>query len=84
MKTCLGICNRKKRFTSREEAEETARGAPFKLRAYRCELCRQFHLTSRTKGKKTPRHEIEGGSRTQKTTLNLSASICDFASLRSE
>ncbi len=58
MKTRIGICRRKKRFATREQAEAAAREAPIKLRAYACELCRQFHLTSRTKGMKTPRHEI--------------------------
>lgn len=59
MKTRPGICNRKRRFATREEAEAVAAGAPFRLRAYRCELCRQFHLTSRTKGMQTPRFERE-------------------------
>ncbi|MEP0189825.1 MAG: hypothetical protein ABJP70_00865 [Erythrobacter sp.] len=54
MKTRPGICNRKKRFASREEAEQVAAKANITLRAYRCELCRQFHLTSRTKGMKVP------------------------------
>ncbi len=58
MKTRPGICRRKKRYSSREQAEAAARRAPFKLRAYRCELCRNFHLTSRTKGMKVPRHEL--------------------------
>ena len=58
MKTRPGICNRKRRYASREDAELAARKAPFTLRAYRCALCRQFHLTKRTKGMKTPRHEI--------------------------
>ena len=62
MKTRPGICNRKKRYVTRESAEEAAARAPFKLRAYRCELCRQFHLTSRTKGMKTPQHELKGRS----------------------
>jgi|TARA_R100000049_G_C1942690_1_gene87114 hypothetical protein len=58
MKTRPGICNRKKRFANREDAERVAQAAPFTLRAYRCELCRQFHLTSRTKGMQIPRHEL--------------------------
>lgn len=57
--TTPSVCNRKKRYASREEAEAAAAMAPFKLRAYRCGLCRQYHLTSRTKGMKTPRHELE-------------------------
>ena len=59
MKTRPGICQRKKRFATREEAERVAAKAPFKLRAYRCELCRDFHLTGRTKGMKTPSFELD-------------------------
>ncbi|GAB5350121.1 hypothetical protein [Alteriqipengyuania sp. 357] len=59
MRTRPRICNRKQRYATREAAELAARDAPFKLRAYRCELCRRFHLTSRTKGMKTPRHELD-------------------------
>ncbi len=58
MKTRPGICNRKKSFATRDEAERVAARAPFKLRAYRCDLCRKYHLTSRTKGMKTPRYEL--------------------------
>jgi len=54
-----GICNRKKRFATRGAAEDVAARAPFTLRAYRCGLCRQYHLTSRTKGMKVPAHELE-------------------------
>ena len=57
MKTRPGICTRKKTFATREDAESVAANAPFKLRAYKCALCRKYHLTSRTKGMKTPRHE---------------------------
>ena len=60
MKTRPGICNRKKTYSTREEAEAVAAKAPFTLRAYKCELCRKFHLTSRTKGMKSPRHELSG------------------------
>ena len=59
MKTRPGICQRKKRFATREDAERVAAKAPFKLRAYRCELCRDFHLTGRTKGMKTPSFELD-------------------------
>ncbi|UYV16809.1 hypothetical protein [Porphyrobacter sp. ULC335] len=55
MKTRPGICNRKRRFASREEAEAVAVQADVTLRAYKCALCRQFHLTSRTKGLRVPR-----------------------------
>jgi hypothetical protein len=61
VKTRPGICQRKRRFANREEAEAVAARAPFKLRAYKCALCKQFHLTSRTKGMQTPRHELERG-----------------------
>jgi len=60
MKTRPGICNRKKRFASRDEAERVAARADVTLRAYKCELCKQFHLTSRTKGMRVPRHEYAG------------------------
>lgn len=52
MRTRASICARKRRFDS--EAEALA-AAPDVLRAYRCDRCRQFHLTSRTKGKRVPR-----------------------------
>jgi hypothetical protein len=55
VKTRPGICNRKRRFALREEAEAVAFGADIPLRAYKCALCRQFHLTSRTKGLRMPR-----------------------------
>ncbi len=58
MKTKLSICRKKTRFASAHEAEAAAEAAPFKLRAYRCELCRKYHLTSRTKGMKTPHAEL--------------------------
>jgi hypothetical protein len=55
MKTRPGICQRKRRFASREEAEQVALRAGVTLRAYKCALCGQFHLTSRTKGLRLPR-----------------------------
>ncbi|WP_298307954.1 hypothetical protein [uncultured Erythrobacter sp.] len=60
MKTTPRICTRKKRFATREAAEEVAARADVTLRAYKCELCHQYHLTSRTKGMKTPVHELAG------------------------
>jgi len=59
VRTRPGICRRKARYASEEEALRVAEKAPFPLRPYRCELCRQFHLTSRTKGMRLPRFEIE-------------------------
>ncbi|RNJ62473.1 MAG: hypothetical protein EDM03_13605 [Porphyrobacter sp. IPPAS B-1204] len=55
MKTRPGICQRKRRYASREEAEQVAVRADVTLRAYKCALCGQFHLTSRTKGLRVPR-----------------------------
>ena len=54
MRTRLSICRRKARFASEQDAILTARNAGLPLRPYRCDRCRQFHLTSRTKGKRTP------------------------------
>jgi len=55
MRTRPGICQRKHRYASREEADAVAGRADVTLRAYKCALCRQFHLTSRTKGLRPPR-----------------------------
>ena len=59
MRTSPSVCNRKKTFATREAAARVAAKAPFKLRAYKCELCGKYHLTGRTKGMKTPRWELE-------------------------
>lgn len=59
MRTRPGICHRKKRFASEEDALRVAAKAPFPLRPYRCELCRNWHLTSRTKGLRVPAFERE-------------------------
>ncbi len=58
MKTTPGICQRKRRYETREEAEAVAMQAGVTLRAYKCALCRKFHLTSRTKGLRVPRPPI--------------------------
>ena len=50
MRTRPGICNRKQRYASEGEAVAVALRASVTLRPYRCALCRQWHLTSRTKG----------------------------------
>ena len=55
MRTRLSICARKVRYRSEADALAAARTANFPLRAYVCDRCRQFHLTSRTKGKRVPR-----------------------------
>ncbi len=43
---------RKKRFASLDEATAAAHHSGLMLLPYRCDRCRQFHLTSRTKGKR--------------------------------
>lgn len=53
MRTRLSVCARKRRFASAEEAR--AAGAGSALHPYACDRCRQFHLTSRTKGRRVPR-----------------------------
>lgn len=57
MKTRLGICAKKARFASRQDALALAATANVPLRAYRCDRCRHVHLTSRTRGKRVPRPE---------------------------
>jgi hypothetical protein len=54
LKTRPGICARKRRFRSEDEAMQVARDAAVTLRVYRCALCREWHLTSRTKGMRRP------------------------------
>ena len=55
MRTRLSICVRKARYASQQEASDVAERASIVLRPYRCDRCRQFHLTSRTKGKRVAR-----------------------------
>jgi hypothetical protein len=55
VKTRPGVCQKKRRYASRDEAEQVALRAQVTLRAYKCGLCHQFHLTSRTKGLRLPR-----------------------------
>ena len=55
MRTRLSICARKVRYPSAMDALEAAQSAGLALRPYRCDRCGQFHLTSRTKGKRVPR-----------------------------
>ena len=62
MKTRLSVCNRKIRYASGRDADLAAAGATIVLRAYRCDRCRRFHLTSRTKGKRVPRPLADAGS----------------------
>lgn len=57
MRTTLGICRRKRRFLEEIDALRAAERADIALRPYRCELCRCYHLTSRTKGMRVPAFE---------------------------
>lgn len=53
--TRLSICARKVHHASAAAALAVARNANVPLRPYRCDRCGQYHLTSRTKGKRVPR-----------------------------
>ena len=55
MQTSPGICQRKRRYETREDADAVALSADVTLRTYKCALCHKFHLTSRTKGLRVPR-----------------------------
>jgi hypothetical protein len=55
MRTRASICARKVRYATCDEAMGAARASGMVLRAYRCERCGRFHLTSRTKGKWVPK-----------------------------
>ena len=54
MRTRLSICQRKARYPSAAEALAFARGNGLVLRAYKCDRCFQWHLTSKTKGRRVP------------------------------
>jgi hypothetical protein len=60
VKTRPGICQRKRRYATREEADAVALSADVTLRTYKCALCHKFHLTSRTKGLRVPRAVQDG------------------------
>ena len=55
MRTRLSICVKKARYVSEQDALLAAQGCGLPLSPYRCDRCGQFHLTSRTKGKRVPR-----------------------------
>ena len=57
MRTRLSICVRKAHYATEQDALIAARQAAIVLRIYRCDRCRQFHLTGRTKGKRVLRPE---------------------------
>jgi hypothetical protein len=54
MRTRASVCTRKARFAAEADALAAARQSGLDLRPYRCDRCRQYHLTSRTKGKRRP------------------------------
>ena len=55
MRTRLSVCRKKARFASEQDALLAAERTELTLRPYRCDRCRLFHLTSRTKGKRIKR-----------------------------
>ena len=55
VRTKLSICLKKLRFASEADAMQAAVSSGLTLRPYRCDRCRRFHLTSRTKGKRIKR-----------------------------
>ena len=55
VRTRLNVCIKKLSFQSEGEAIAFAGHSGRDLRPYRCDRCRLFHLTSRTKGKRIPR-----------------------------
>jgi hypothetical protein len=54
MRTRQSICAKKARYASEQEALVAVRRSGLLLLPYRCDRCGTFHLTSRTKGKRTP------------------------------
>ena len=58
MRTRLSICQKKARFQSARDALLIAERSTVPLRPYRCDRCRKFHLTSRTKGKRVARPTV--------------------------
>jgi hypothetical protein len=51
-RTRQSICVKKARFASEQDALAAAQRSGLLLLPYRCDRCRNFHLTSRTKGKR--------------------------------
>jgi hypothetical protein len=52
LRTRLSICAKKARYATEAEAVAAIAAATITLRHYACDRCGQFHLTSRTKGKR--------------------------------
>ena len=55
MRTRLSICERKARYPDAAAAMAFAAEVGLALRPYRCDRCWQYHLTSRTKGRRVAR-----------------------------
>jgi hypothetical protein len=55
LRTRLSICAKKARYATAADALAAIAKATITLRHYACDRCGQFHLTSRTKGKRIPR-----------------------------
>jgi hypothetical protein len=55
MRTRLRVCQAKRRFADATGAQAVAQSHGFVVRAYRCDRCEGWHLTSRRKGKRIPR-----------------------------
>jgi hypothetical protein len=55
MRTRLRICKSKISFADRASALLVAEKHEYLVRAYRCDRCAGWHLTSRRKGKRIPR-----------------------------
>ncbi|UAK24692.1 hypothetical protein [Sphingomonas nostoxanthinifaciens] len=53
VRTKLSTCARKVRYPTEPAALAIALAASVPLRPYRCDRCGQYHLTSRTRGKRT-------------------------------
>ena len=57
MRTRQSICIKKARYADEEDALLAARRFALPLCPYRCDRCRKFHLTSRTRGRRLARPE---------------------------
>ena len=55
MRTRMSICAKKRRYATAQAAQAAVAQADIGLRLYRCDRCRHYHLTSRTKGKRIAR-----------------------------
>jgi hypothetical protein len=55
MRTRLSICIKKARYATKADALDIAERVAYPLHPYRCDRCHQFHLTSRTKGRRMAR-----------------------------